>query len=111
MRYLKASLICGFATCLIVAGLYEMGAFTRVDQALWSFLGRVSAPPLKRSFLQYFVFVSLAFGVAWTTIDISRRSLKIVVASAALVQVISLTWVLNLYHVFFSPFAPALALL
>lgn len=111
MRYLKATLICGLATILIVAGLYEMGVFTRIDQALWNFLGRVSAPPVNRSIVQYFVLILLGFGIAWTTIDIGRLSLKIVVAIAAFAQVFSLTWVLNLHHVFFSPFPSALAVL
>ncbi len=111
MRYLKATLICGLATVLIVGGLYEMGVFTRTDQALWNFLGRVSAPPVQRSFAQYALFILLAFGIAWTTIDIARLSLKIVVAVAVFLQVLSLTWVLNLHHSFFSPFPPALAVL
>ncbi len=109
VRYLKVSLLVGLVACLIVAVLYEMGAFLRVDLGLWSFLGRVSSPPAKRSLLEYVAFVTLAFGIAWTTIDISRLSLKLVVAAAALAQAISLAWVLNLYHVFFSPFAPGLA--
>jgi adenylate cyclase len=109
MRYLKVTLLIAFAASLVVAGLYEMGVFLRLDLGLWSFLGRLSDPPEKRSVVQYIVFCALALSVAWTTIDISKLSLKIVVAAAALVQVISLVWVLNLYRIFFSPFTPALA--
>lgn len=109
MRYLKVTIPIGLVACLIVAGLYETGLFRGLDLGLWTFLGRLSNPPAGRSLLQYFVFITLAFGLAWTTIDISRLSLKIIIAAAALVQVISLVWVLNLYRHFFSPFAPGLA--
>lgn len=110
MRYFKITLLIGFAVSIIVAGLYEMGAFARLNISLWSLLGRGSDLPEKRSLLQYAFFVFLAFGIAWTTIDINRPSLKWVVAVGALLQVLALPWVLNFYQHFFSPFPSALAL-
>src|SRR5438067_6210435 len=111
VRYLKATLICGFVVSLIVAGVYEAGLLRNVDLGLWNFLGGNSNPPLGRSIVGYVAFVLLAFAIAWTTIDISKLSLKWVIAAAALAEVVAATWVLNLFHVFFSPFAPGLAVL
>lgn len=111
MRYLKVTLLIGFTVSVVVAGLYALDTFAKLDIGLWSFLGRVSAPPLQRSLVQLAVFVFLAFGVAWTTVDINRPPLKAVVAAVALAQVLGLPWVLNLYRHFFSPFPGALAIL
>jgi len=104
--------MCGAAAALVVAALCELRLFHPLDLALWNFLGRASGPPpLQRSVPGYVLFVLLSFGIAWTTIDIPRRSLKVVVAVGTLTQLISLTWVLNLYHIFFSPFAGSLAVM
>ena len=111
MRYLKVTLLCGFAVSLIVAGLYEAGFFHRADLALWTFLGRATRPPLKHTFWQYAVFIPLAFAAAWTTIDISRKSLKITITLSALAEVLAATWVLHLYRVYFSPLPSAVAVL
>jgi class 3 adenylate cyclase len=111
VRYLKVALICGALSALAVAGLCELRLFHPLDAALWNFLGRASRPPtLQRSVPQYVLFVLLSFAIAWTTIDIPRRSLKVVVAVGAFMQLITITWVLNLYHYFFSPFAGCLAI-
>ncbi len=108
MRYLKVTLLIGFTSALLVAGCFIAGFFRPLDTALWSVLG--SAAPASRSLVQIPVFILLAFALAWTTIDISRRSLKAVVAVAALLQILSAAWVLNLYGIFFSPFPGALAI-
>lgn len=104
MRYLKVTLVFGLLTCLVVLGLYEAGAFARADRALWEILGGLTEPPPARSWAQYLVVAFLAFGIPWTTVDIYKQSLKIVIAAGALLNVISATWVLNLFYVFFSPF-------
>ena len=80
MRYLKVSLLLGVIICLILAALYEAGAFLRLDLGLWSFLGRVSNPPCPHALVQYFAFTALAFGLvpalysARTESSPSRRS-------------------------------------
>ena len=109
MRYLKITLLFGFLVSVLVAGLYELGAFMRLDDGLWSFMGRISGHPPRHTWVQYAVFVSLAFGIAWTTVDINRPSLKAVVAAGALIQVLGVPWVLNFFDHFFSPFPGSLA--
>jgi len=110
VRYLRVALLYGFGAALVVAGLYALGLFHPLDLALWNFLGRASNPPSpRRSAWQCLLIFFLGLSIAWTTIDIPRRSLKIVVAVGALLQMISIAWVLNFYRVFFSPFAGMLA--
>lgn len=109
MRYLKATLFCGLVVCGIVTGLYVAGAFQHWDVLLWNKFGGAANPPPLRLPGQYAAIALLAFGIAWTTIDIPRLSLKILIAAAALVEVFALTWALNLHDWFFSPFPGALA--
>jgi len=111
LRYLKASLLYGSIASLLVAGLYASGAFARLDFALWIFLGKNSNPPAFQSAFQYFLILVLGFGVAWLTIDITRPVLKVLIASALLLEVIFMPWVLNAHGRFASPFAPSLALI
>ncbi len=110
LRYLKVTLVCGAAAALIAAGLFELGAFRGLNSHLAAFLGYASEPTVDRA-SQYWTIIFLAFGVAWTTIDLGRYTLKILVAAAAFFEVITATWVFNLYGHFFSPFAPMLATL
>ncbi len=104
LRYLKATLICGILAAILAAGLLELGAFRHLDATLAAFLGRPSPPAGDRA-LQYFLILMFSFGMAWTTIDISRLALKASVAFVAVAELISAVWVLNLFGVFFSPFA------
>lgn len=109
MRYLKVTLVFGLLTFLVVLGLYEAGAFARADRALWELLGGMTELPPARSWAQYVFVAILAFAIPWTTVDIYKPSLKIVVAAGALLNVISATWVLNLFYIFFSPFPGIIA--
>ncbi len=43
-------------------------------------------------------------GIAWTAVDLNRPAVKVLVAAAALAEVLGLTVVLDLYGVYFSPF-------
>ena len=111
MRYLKVSLFIGFIVSLAVTCLYELGAFFQLDLALSGFIGRGAPEPLGDRAIQYPLFITLAFGIAWTTIDIPRSALKIIVASAALLEVFAATWILHIFGIFFSSFAAGSAVL
>ncbi len=110
MRYLKASLLIGLLVGAIVSLLFEQGAFRQLDLGLGNFLG-VRAVPGSHRIPQLVLIVLLSFGVAWTTVDIPRTVLKGVVAVGVLAQVLTGVWVLNLFGIFFSPFASATAVL
>ena len=109
MRYIKVSIFIGLLVSLLIAALFETGLLHRLDHELALFLGRSSAPLPTRELL-YPLFLFFAFGIAWTTIDIPRHSLKAVVALGALAQIVSAVWVLNLHDIFFSPFACLIAI-
>ncbi len=104
MRYLKISLLLGAIACAVALALYETGVYERADRALWELLGGVTSLPGKQLWYQYALVVFVGFAVTWTTVDIPRLSLKSLVAVGALLNVISATWVLNFYYLFFSPF-------
>jgi class 3 adenylate cyclase len=110
VRYLKATLICGALTALLVAVLFEMHAFARLDASLAVFLDRPSPPVVERG-LQYFLILLLSFGIAWTTIDLNRIPLKLGIALAALAETVTATWAANLHDAYFSPFASITAIL
>lgn len=109
MRYFKVTLIIGFLVSLLTGALFETGAFRELDLTLGNFLGLRFSPTSSR-WEQYPLFILLAFGVAWTTVDIPRTSLKFVIAIGALGQLVTAVWVLNLFGLFFSPFATGLAI-
>ncbi len=110
MRYLKVTILIGFLASLFVGALFELGVFHQLDQGLANFLG-LRYSPVSHHFGQYFLFIFFAFGVAWTTVDVPRISLKVIIALGALAQVVSAVWVLNLMGLFFSPFASASAII
>jgi len=109
LRYVKATVICGALAALLAAGLLFLGAFHGLDARLATFLGR-PVPPSGDKGLQCFLILLFSFGVAWTTIDIGRLAMKGGIAFAALAETVSSVWVLNLYGVFFSPFASLVAI-
>ena len=109
VRYFKVTLIIGFLVSLLVGALFETGAFRQLDLALGNFL-ELRFSPIASRWEQYPIFILLAFGLAWTTVDIPRPSPKVVIAMGALAQLITAVWVLNLFGLFFSPFAGGLAI-
>jgi len=110
VRYLKASLTIGLLVFIAVTVMLSLGAFARCDAALWSFLGHLGNAPAPTSW-NVLVLAAMAFAIAWTTIDIARRILKITIAALALMEVIAASWIFGIYGIFFSPFAPALAVI
>lgn len=104
VRYLKVSLFIGLLVSLLVIALVETGAFATLDQTLARLL-ELRTAPLSNRRLHYALAVFFSFGIAWTTIDIPRDSLKLVIALGALIQIVAAVWVANLLGIFFSPFA------
>ena len=109
LRYLKVTLICGFLAVFLAVGLFELGAFKGLDAALAAFLNRPSPPVIERG-LQYFLVLLFAFGISWTTVDISRLPFKAGVALAALAETVTAIWVLNIFGIYYSPFASIVAI-
>ena len=109
MRYFKVSILIGLFVSLLVIASFEAGLFTRLDETLARLLGVRLAPGTNRV-LQHALTVFFASGIAWTTIDVPRDSLKLVIALGALAQVVAAVWVAHLLGLFFSPFASICAI-
>ncbi|HEX4086500.1 MAG TPA: adenylate/guanylate cyclase domain-containing protein [Chthoniobacteraceae bacterium] len=111
MRYLKATLICALLALVIALGLYEAGALRGLDRALAGFLGLIAPAQGRHLPAQFAAIILLSFGIAWTTVDLNRTGAKLLVALAALGEILGLTVVLALYGTYFSPFPGLAALL
>ena len=113
VRYFKVTLFIGTIVSLIVATLYETGWLFRLEAELGAFLGSAAPQPRPHydRIVQYAAFISLAFGISWTTIDISRNSLRFIIAAGAVLEVIIAWWILGLYGISFSPFGSLIAIL
>src|SRR4051812_24338419 len=109
VRYLKVTALIGFFVALLIVILFEGRLFLASDAALARATQQAFVPVLHRG-VQYPLFLLFAFGIAWTTIDIPRLTLKAVVAVGALLQVVSMVFVLRLLDVFFSPFPSMVAI-
>jgi len=110
VRYLKASLLIAAVAAVIALGLYEAKVFLGMDRWLAVLLGQGIPVPQRHSVAQYAAVLLLSLGIAWTTVDLNRLELKVLIAGVALAEVIGLTVVLNLYGVYFSPFPGTTAL-
>jgi len=108
VRYFKVTVLIGFFVSLLIVLLYKGGLFDPADLALANVTQQTYHAIAA---IQYPLFVMFAFVVAWTTIDVPRYTLKVVVAAGALLQVVSMVWVLRLHGVFFSPFPSMVAII
>jgi len=65
------------------------------------------SPPYISLVLAFF----FSFAIAWVTLDITKMSLRFLVAVGAFLICLGASWVLSLYQVFISPFLPCVAIL
>lgn len=108
-RALRFTLIIGGAVALLLGLLRQIGAFDGADQALATAYGLEAGIETRHAFLDALLLLAAAFGLAWTTIDINRPSLKFVIAGVALVQAFTGSALLGLFGFYLSPFCPGLA--
>lgn len=101
----------GLQVSWVLAAIYALNLFGGADAALARALGLATDAATLRAhpLLQYFAIAALGFGVAWTSVNLSRRIWRALVAAGAFVQVFTLCGVLALFGEFFSPWLPALA--
>ena len=108
-RALKFTLLNGFLVSFLLFLVYAPGFIVPLDAAVARKLG-VSGPGLEHAWLQYFSFILLAFGIAWTTIDINRPASKVLIAAAALAEIFTLAVLVSLFGGYFSPVLPSAAI-
>ncbi len=110
-RALKFTLLFGVQISLLLLLIAFLGVMRPLDAALFRGLGLADTTgvAISHPFAQVALCVALAFGIAWTTIDINRPVSKILVAFVALAEVFTLSALLAGFDLFFSPLLPALA--
>jgi class 3 adenylate cyclase len=107
-RALKFTLLIGTQVSLLLGLLHASGSLRPLDASLARALG-LAGGMTEHPFVQFLVYVSLAYAVAWTTIDINKPLLKIVVAAAAFVEVFTMSALLAQFGASFSPILPGAA--
>jgi adenylate cyclase len=112
MRYLKATILIGTVGAAVVILLFAAGWISATPDPLlrdtiYKMQGAIAVPTA----VQLIIIALLSYGVAWTTVDITRSILKGVVAFAAIFLLITGSFVLALYNVFYSPFPGIAAIL
>ncbi len=110
-RYFKVAFIFGVLVGGAVLAAYHFQLIQPFDAHVQRFLGLPDFVSGLRWPYMYAVIPLLALAVCWTTIDITRPSLKAVVAVGAFLLVLSTTYVLALYRHFFAPSAPLLCVM
>ena len=109
-RAFKFALLFGVQTSLVLALVYAPGLLRPLDASVARGLG-LSGIALDHPLLQHVVFIALALGVAWTTVDINRPAFKILVAVLVLTEVFTAAALAALFGFYFSPLLPAAATL
>ena len=109
-RALKFSLFIGAQVSLILVLVYAPGLIRPLDAAVARKFG-LAGQGLNHPVVQSLAFIGLAFGVAWTTVDINRPLFKALVAGLALAEVFTAAALAALFGAFFSPVLPAAAVL
>jgi adenylate cyclase len=110
MRILKAAAILGAISSALTILLLGTGLPAAIDSGLIASLkipmdGRpLWGPPI-------LVALFFAFGIAWTTLDITRNLLRFLIAAASVIQLCTWTVVVSIYGQFFSPVLPVFAVL
>lgn len=110
MRILKAAIILGAISATLTMLLLASGLPILVDERLIKSLripmdGRpLWGPPV-------FISLVLAFGIAWTTLDITRNFLRILIVLATAILLCTWSGVVSIYGQFFSPVLPVFAVL
>ena len=111
MRYLKATILLGTISAIVVLVLYAAGWLVNTPDLVLLQAYKLQKPFIVPQGAHIALIAILAFAAAWTTIDITRPVLKAVVALGAVILLLTGSMVLALYQVFFSPFPSAFAVL
>ncbi len=111
---MKRSIIVTVIIGLLVAGtlcaLQAYGILFRAEFALTDFvMGRSNITKLVSNHWQYLFITTLAFGSAWVTVEGARRGWAWWLIAVLLIELIGITLVCALYHIFFQPLPSLLA--
>ncbi len=111
MRYLKATILIGTISAVVVLILYAAGWLVNTPDLILRQAYNLKQPLVVPQGAHITLIILLAFAAAWTTVDITRPVLKGVVAFGTIILLLTCSMVLALYNVFFSPFATGFVVL
>lgn len=110
MRYLKATILIGTVSAVLVLVLYATGWLTNTLDLVTLQAYKMKKPMVTQQGVHVTLIAILAFAAAWTTVDITRPVLKAIVALGGVILLLTGSMVLALYNVFFSPFPSIFAI-
>lgn len=111
MRYLKATILIGTISTAIVTVLFAAGWVSTTPDLILDKIYALKHATTVPVLAQLLLMAFFSYAIAWTTVDITRPSLKTVVAAATILLMLTGSKVLSLYNVFFSPFPSVFAVL
>ncbi|MBE2204160.1 MAG: adenylate/guanylate cyclase domain-containing protein [Chthoniobacterales bacterium] len=111
MRYLKATILIGTISSVLILVLYATGWLTNTLDLVLLQTYKIKKPMVTQQGIHVMLIAFLAFASAWTTVDITRPVLKSIVALGGMILLLTGSMVLALYNVFFSPFPSIFAIL
>lgn len=111
-RPLVFTLSIGLVVTAIVSALHATGWLVAAEFAISEFVRRYTAViNVVAGPWQYVFTVLLSFGVAWVTLASKRRVWGMRIFIVLLIELVAVTWVCTLYHIFFQPLPSILAVL
>jgi class 3 adenylate cyclase len=110
-RLLISAGIIAVAVAAIGTISHASGWFHGIEFPLKSWLENLNGPAphdLGKAW-QYSLIFLLGLGTAWISLTSARRHSVAILVLAVIVELLALTWVCSLYHVFFTPFPAIVA--
>jgi adenylate cyclase len=103
-RSLLFAFIIAAAVALIASIAHAGGWFAGIQVPLKNWMVKLNGPARDLSGIwQYCLVILLGFATAWITITSARRHGIALLVIAVIIEILTLTWVLSLYHIFFAP--------
>jgi hypothetical protein len=103
-RSLLFALIIAAAVAAVASISHASGWFAGLELPLKNWMVKLNGPARDLSNIwQYSLTPLLGFATAWITITSARRHRIAVLVLAAILELLTLAWVLSLYHIFFAP--------
>lgn len=103
-RSLLFALIIAVAAVAITSISHASGWLAGIEFPLKNWIAKLNGPARDLpNIWQYTLVTLLGFATAWITITTARRYGMALLIIAVIAELLTLTWVLSLYHVFFTP--------
>jgi adenylate cyclase len=109
-RTLISACIIGIVVAAIAITSYAAGWFHGIELPLRNWLEKLNGPAhnLGKAW-QYSVIVLLSLATAWIVLTSARRNRIAILVLALIMELLALTWVCSLYHIFFAPLPAIIA--